>query len=522
MKDIMLRKIFGLIFCLTLVGCVAAPESPSMLESQQVSTNSVAKEPGIDLEERLAWPANTSVVPDRAKEELYAFEARDLPLTQALRLFAKAYDLNLVVGNDVTGTITVDFHDLRFDQAMSALLDVHGYFWERKRDLIRVGDTQTRVFSIDYIRLVRSGSGSSQAQVSSGTDAAAGGGGGGAGGAGGAGEVAGTMTIQQTDTVDFWTELEEQLQVMVSEQGRIVTNRLAGTVQVTDHHRRVEEVAKYIGQVNDAIYRQVDIEVRLVEVTLADDYSLGVDWSRLISQGNRGTHADLNINNIIGQPIGGITALPSTLDVTGVNISQDGDNLITAVINALREQGEVRVVSQPRLRTLNNQSALIKVGTDRTFFRKEQLADTTAAGSQIFSTDVPQVVTEGIVLAITPQISLDGWITLDVSPVITRVSSVSEVLDNNGNVQSTAPNLDISQASSLVRSRSGDTVVIGGLIQEQEIDSVRSVPGLGRIPGVGQLFRGTYKNRLKKELIMFVTPKIVDSNTVLTQLSVLQ
>ncbi len=514
-KDVMLRLTPVLMLCLVLLGCATVPESP-LFSEPEVTTSSVESNPGIELKERLAWPETTSVVPDRAKEELYAFEAKDLPLTQALRLFAKAYDLNLVVGEDVSGTITVDFHDLRFDQAMSALLDVHGYFWERKRDLIRVGDTQTRVFSIDYIRLVRSGSGSSQAQVSSGSDAT--GGGGGEGG----GEVAGTMTIQQTDSVDFWSELEEQLQVMVSEQGRIVTNRLAGTVQITDQHRRVEEVAKYIGQVNDAIYRQVDIEVRLVEVTLSDDYALGVDWSRLITQGNRGTHADLNINSIIGQPIGGITALPSTLNVNGVNISQDGDNLISAVINALKEQGEVRVVSQPRLRTLNNQSALIKVGTDRTFFRKEQLADTTAAGSQIFSTDVPQVVTEGIVLAITPQISLDGWITLDVSPVITRVSSVSEVLDNNGNVQSTAPNLDISQASSLVRSRSGDTVVIGGLIQEQEIESIRSVPGLGRIPGVGQLFRGTYRNRLKKELIMFVTPKIVDSSTVLTQLSVLQ
>ncbi|MEM7284005.1 MAG: secretin N-terminal domain-containing protein [Pseudomonadota bacterium] len=507
------RLIFLLLACLS--ACASQPEAhkglSSELETAAVHTSAVAEKPSLELNSRLAWPESPDVVPEHAQEELYTFQATDLPLTQALRIFAKAHSLNMVVDNDVSGTISVDFQDLRFDQAMSALLDAHGFYWKRKRDLIRVGAVETRVFSIDYIRLVRSGSGSSQAQVSSGSDSASGEGG---------DDVAGTMTIQQSDKVDFWTELEEQLGVMVSEQGRIVTNRLAGTVQITDSHRRVEEVAQYIRQVNDAIYRQVDIEVKLVEVTLADDFSLGVDWSRLISPGNTGSHGDLSINNIVGQPIGGITSLPRTLNVTGVNISSDGDNLVTAVIDALKEQGEVRVVSQPRIRTLNNQSALIKVGTDRTFFRKEQLTDTTTAGSQIFSTDVPQVVTEGIVLAITPQISLDGWITLDVSPVITRVSSVSEVLDNQGNVQSTAPNLDISQASSLVRSRSGDTVVIGGLIQEQQIESVRSVPGLGRIPGVGELFKGRYKNWQKKELLMFVTPRIIDANTALTQLSV--
>ena len=154
---------------------------------------------------------------------------------------------------------------------------------------------------------------------------------------------------------------------------------------------------------------------------------------------------------------------------------------------------------------------MIKVGTDRTFFRKEQLTDSTNAGSQTFSTDVPQVVTEGIVLSLTPQVSANGWITLDVSPVVTRVSSVSEVLDDNGNVQSTAPNLDISQASSLVRARSGETIAIGGLIQTQQSDTVRSVPGLGAIPGIGKLFSSTYRSEARKELIMLMTPRIVSS-----------
>ena len=129
--------------------------------------------------------------------------------------------------------------------------------------------------------------------------------------------------------------------------------------------------------------------------------------------------------------------------------------------------------------------------------------------SQVFSTDVPQVVTEGVVLAITPQISLDGWITMDVSPVVTRVSSVSEVKDDSGNVVSSAPNLDVSQASSLVRTKSGNTIVIGGLIQDISSDTDRGILGLASLPGVGGLFKGQYQASERTELVMFVTPRLI-------------
>ena len=153
---------------------------------------------------------------------------------------------------------------------------------------------------------------------------------------------------------------------------------------------------------------------------------------------------------------------------------------------------------------------MIKVGTDRTFFRRELSIDTTSAGSTTLAEDIPQVVTEGIVLALTPQIAQNGWIMLDVSPVITRVSSISQVLEDNGQVRSSAPNLDIRQASSLVRLRSGETVVIGGLIQDAESDTERSLPGLGKIPFVGRLFKGNYQFRGKKELVMFLTARLVE------------
>lgn len=490
-----------------LVGCSnTVPETPP---AAAVSVEPrLPTEAAMPVADRISWPLTPPVVPAVASEPLFTFAADDLPLERALELFGEAYGLNLVVDEEITGEVNVEFSNLPFAEAMSALLDSRGYYFDRRGNLIHVRSTETRTFTIDYIRLVRSGSGSSKAQVNSGVDTSSSGGGS-SGSGSGSESTAGAMTIEQVDTVDFWDEIEEQLDQIVSDSGRLVVNRLAGMIQVTDQHRRVKEVARFVEQLNRSIYRQVDIEVKIVEVVLREDFAFGIDWSRLVSETNTGGNWDFNINNTVTSPAGGFPPLSSALNLVFSDIGADGANNLTAVITALEEQGDVEVVSQPRIRTLNNQAALIKVGTDRTFFRREQLTDSTSAGSQVFSTDVPQVVTEGVVLAITPQISLDGWITMDVSPVVTRVSSVTEVRDETGNVVSSAPNLDVSQASSLVRTKSGNTIVIGGLIQDISSQTDRGILGLASLPGIGGVFKGQYNATERSELVMFVTPRLI-------------
>ena len=510
------RPWLWLVLAVGINGCATVPPEPRDYSAERAVRDELWSRPPAPVPAPVAPVVEPVADPD--PEPLYSFVADDLPIAQACRLFGKAYDLNMVIEPDVTGSVSVDLTDLPFAEVMESMLGANGYFWERRGNIVYVRSRETRVFTIDYIRLVRTGAGSSQAQVSSSAQVGGGGGGlGGAGGVGGAGGggaggdggAAGAISIQQTDTVDFWLELEAQLEKLVSEEGRLVVNRLSGTVQVTDQHRRVREIGSFIDELNKAIYRQVDIEVKIVEVTLNEDEALGVDWSRLVTNGD-GEFVNGNLSTIILSPAGGLDALPASGRVSFSEI-EDGLNRITAVVEALQEQGKVDIVSQPHIRTLNNQAALIKVGTDRTFFRKEQSTATTTAGAQTFATDIPQVVTEGIVLSITPQVSESGWITLDVSPVVTRVSSVSEVLDDNGNVQSAAPNLDISQTSSLVRARSGETVVIGGLIQSQQTEARRAVPFLSKIPLLGGLFRSNYTIEARKELIVMLTPRLVSS-----------
>lgn len=456
------------------------------------------------LSARLAYPETNGDLPAGSDEALYSFMISNMDIQTALRLFARAYHLNMIVDQSLVGRLNVEFFDLPLHQAMSLMLDSNDYYWKNEHGLIHVASEETRQFSVDYLRLSRTGSGTSTATVSSGGSGASGGGG--DSGGGGEGEDAGTILIGHEDEIHFWQELEAQVDELLSANGRVVINSLSGTIQVTDQHKHVKMIASYLDHLKRALHRQVEIEVQILEVTLDDTQALGINWSRLAAATNIGRNINFSIGGLVESPAGGITPLSAVLNLSASNIDSQGNNKLSAIVNALEEQGNVEIVSQPHVRTMNNQTSLIKVGTDRTFFRKEQQTDSTSAGSISTATDVPQVVTEGVVLSITPQISADGWVTMDISPVVTRVSSVTTVENNFGVIQSSAPNLDVAQVSSVVRARSGETIVVGGLIQTLDSHTRRNIPGL---KSLSSIFGGQYRAVQRKELVMLLTPIIV-------------
>jgi type II secretory pathway component GspD/PulD (secretin) len=186
---------------------------------------------------------------------------------------------------------------------------------------------------------------------------------------------------------------------------------------------------------------------------------------------------------------------------------------VQAVIQALQQQGEVKTVAQPRLRALNNQTAFIKVGEDRPFFRLQQATTLQQPGistsyNQTQETFSISTITIGTILAVTPQIDDARMITLDVLPAITRLQAI--VMSPDG--RQTAPVTEVKQASTIVRLRDGETAIIGGLISEETGDTTRAVPVLGKMPLVGGAFRSTGKIRARTELVIFLTPRLVPSS----------
>jgi MSHA type pilus biogenesis protein MshL len=387
---------------------------------------------------------------------------------------------------------------------MGALLEANGYYFAREGRLLRVRNRETRLFHIDYIHTTRTGQGSSAVQISSGS-AGSGSGSGGGGASGGSSTEGSTMTVTNNSTINFWGELGEELKSMISSKGSYTVNSLAGTVMVTDNHRNIEIIASFLGTVTQNVVRQVDLEVEIYEVTLGKTNQLGVNWQR-VEQGMNTTFNTIPGQLSMGSAGGLIVQTPlygSAPGAPGVEATLTRNNT-QAIVDALAQQGELRVISKPRLRTLNNQPSVVRVGQDVPVFGKQTIVSP-GTPPVVTTTETVQTITVGTVLSITPQVSDDGLITLDITPAVSRLAGTK----TSASGETDAPVIDIRQASSIVRVRDGATVIMGGLVQNSSTKTKRKIPVLGDIPLIGRAFSGSYDTSERTELIFFVTPHIV-------------
>jgi MSHA type pilus biogenesis protein MshL len=310
------------------------------------------------------------------------------------------------------------------------------------------------------------------------------------------------MNLRLDNSIEFWKELEDQVKKLLTDVGRtnMAVNMTAGVIQVTDRPSALKRVDNFLNQLTHSVSRQVDIEAKIYDVTLNDQFQFGIDWQHIVeSQGGQYLFAG---SPTVTAPSGEFSLMKETLAMSFT------DKNTTVILKALQEQGHVSVVSQPRLRTLNNQTAIMKVGRDEPFFTQFSQVVASAGAQVTQSGDILSVITVGTVLSITPQIATNGWISLDISPAIT--SLVDTVTSPSGN--SSAPVLDIKQTSTIVRVRDGQTIVIGGLIQNSAARTSRKIPVIADVPLIGKLFQGRFDAKEKKELVIFLTPTIVPSS----------
>ena len=430
------------------------------------------------------------------------------PLPAALRALGRTGQTLIQAEAGITGEVTIDFAGGTVRAALSALIEPAGLFFEATASGIVVRQRQTVLYAIDYPQLTRSGSGSASITLGGAT----GGSGGNSRGiqnggsqnlaSGNAASDATQVSISQENQNTFWTTVEAELRTMLKEGDSLVLNRFSGVAQIAAPVKRHESIRAFIELVNRRITQQVEIEARIVEVTLRDEQKLGVDW-------------DLAASTLDGVRV----QARAPLDVAGVGGTLLGANSFaatlgfgraSAVIQALKQQGEVKTVAQPRLRALNNQTAFIKVGEDRPFFRLQQTTTlqqpgATTAFNQTQETFSVSTITIGTILAVTPQIDGDRMITLDVLPAITRLQAIVTSPDG----RQTAPVTEVKQASTIVRLRDGETAIIGGLISEETAATERRIPLLGKLPLIGAAFRSKANLRARTELVIFLTPRLV-------------
>jgi MSHA biogenesis protein MshL len=338
----------------------------------------------------------------------------------------------------------------------------------------------------------------------------------------------------QTDTnkADNEQREEQRSEYKTLFAANVIANPETGVISVRATNKQHEKVQEFMDRVLHDAKKQVLVEATIVEVVLKDSFQAGIDWSRL-------NNSSSNSGFVFGQSLG-----KSNLSVTGNTLSTPGSTSalndsvtsgfvfgylnplsrignIAASINLLKQFGDTKVLSSPKLMVLNNQTAVLKVVDNLVYFTVQAQQSTvggTVGGTLATFTTTPNTVPVGIVMSVTPQINDTGTVGINVRPSITRV--IDSVQDPNPNlrtginnsgppIKSEIPVIRVREMESMLQINSGNTAVLGGLMQDEIIRNTDKVPGLSEIPGVGNVFKGKNDATRKTELVIFLRPTVI-------------
>ncbi len=406
-----------------------------------------------------------------------------------------------------------------------------GYEFRREgnRFFILGRDMQTRLFSVNYLNLVRKGRSDTRVTASglssTGTSAS--------GGAAATSTTTQSGVQVQTDSQsDFWKDLQATLAVLVGTEGgrKVIVSPQTGIVVVRAMPSELRVVEDYLGAAHASVSRQVVLDAKIIEVQLNDSFQAGINWAKLHGNYTVGQVGGGKSLTGTGQPgpsetagnsfdLNPATGLFNT--ATGTNASAFGgifsvaakSTSFSAFLELLKSQGEVQVLSSPRVSTINNQKAVIKVGSDEFFVIKQEITQaSTIGGLPTVTTDLAPFFS-GIALDVTPQIDESGNINLHIHPSVSDVTSKIIVTSISGTTSQQLPTAksSVQESDNIVRALSGQIIVIGGLMKEASTDENSSVPLLGDIPIVGNLFKQRKIVRVKRELVILLKPTIVNA-----------
>jgi MSHA biogenesis protein MshL len=436
---------------------------------------------------------------------------------------------NMVVDPKLSGYISLDLKNTTVPEVMEVVRNVLGYDYKLMGHTIQVfpNAMYSRIFRVDYLAAKRTGGSlttSKTGQISANSSASNNGSSGSA--------SANSSTIQTDSDSDFWAELKSALELLVGNaEGRMVSvNAQTGIVLVHAQPSEMRVVEDFLKQSANILHRQVILEARILEVTLNDGFQTGINWAALRQSGSDSL--------VVGHTGGG-----SVFSGTGATSMQGSNNLLdlttsttainaaasslggvfslgintpdfTAFIELLKSQGDVQVLSSPRVSTINNQKAVIKVGNDEFYVTNVETQNNTAltTGTTSVAVDLEPFFS-GVALDVIPQISAQGDIVLHVHPAVSEVREQTKTVSTTfGSLSMPLAASNIRESDTVIRAMNGQVVVIGGLMQNVSKDEQTGVPLLSDIPLVGGLFRHTKKVTRKSELVILLKPTVIDAD----------
>ncbi|TFW22386.1 pilus (MSHA type) biogenesis protein MshL [Duganella callida] len=492
-------------------------------------------------------------------EERFNVSFNNVPVQQFYNSIVAGTRYNMLINPEVTGNISANLKDVTLFEALDAIRELYGYDYkvEGTRIYIRPLTMQTKMFKINYLTAIRKGQ--SSLRVSSTSVANAGTSNSGNqsnngnsnnnnnSGSGGNCDPANPGSCQQqrdsanvstTSESDFWLELKTALTALVDtdKEGRSVTiSPQSGVIVIRAMPEELRNVDLYLKATQLSVDRQVILEAKILEVELNSNFQTGVNWAAFGKFGaggnNRFSVGTLQPGNTLaplGTPLNGTGKSGVSAD-PGKTIGASADAVgsllgmafqtsnFAALISFLEGQGTVHVLSSPRIATLNNQKALLKIGTDEFYVTGVSTTTTTSGtGTGVTTPTVTlQPFFSGVVLDVTPQIDEDGNIILHVHPSVSQVSTVNKGLNlgSLGNFTLPLAASSTSEMDSMVRGQNGQVVAIGGLMRQATTTDNSGVPGASQVPVIGSLFGSKAEVVQKRELVVLIKPTIVETTS---------
>ncbi|MBP1204421.1 MSHA biogenesis protein MshL [Duganella sp. 1411] len=498
-------------------------------------------------------------------EERFNVSFNNVPVQQFFNSIVAGTRYNMLINPEVTGTITANLKDVTLVEALDAVRELYGYDYkiEGTRIYIRPLTMQTKMFKVNYLTGIRKGvsslrvSSTSVANAgtsnsgsqnnsgnnnsnSSGNNDNSGNNGNNGNQPGGGQTQRDAANVQTSSSSDFWLELKTALEALIEtgKDGRSVTiSPQSGVIVIRAMPDELRNVDQYLRATQLSVERQVILEAKILEVELNSNFQSGINWAAF---GKLSTNSRISAGLV--QPGTSLTPLgvsatgslsssgaAGAVAVPGSSIGAVSDAVgslfglafqtsnFAALISFLEGQGTVHVLSSPRIATLNNQKALLKIGTDEFFVTGVSTTTTTSGtGTGVTTPTVTlQPFFSGVVLDVTPQIDDHGNIILHVHPSVSQVSTVNKGLNlgSLGNFTLPLAASATSEMDSMVRGQDGQVVAIGGLMRQATTSDRSGVPGASDIPVVGALFRATGEVIQKRELVVLIKPTIVESSS---------
>jgi len=528
------------------VGCASPPKKErTQLPSQKVEPSKPQPPPEEKLKE-LVIPQREEV--KKVPERLYSFFARDTNVQDILLAFSKEDEYNIVIDPELTGKVTIDLKRVTLKEALDAILIPLGWTYRIEGKFVKIMRPQmeTRLFTLNYLATRRTGKrevyattgGGLQTGVIPGTSTAP-------GSStpttiGGTGNRTGFSDLVSVDEMDLWREIQRGLETIIfggtderaapSEpekatwtrsdfKGRkLIVNKSTSVILVSDYPANLNKIASFLEAMEGSAQRQVTIQAKIFEVILSDENKEGINW-KVIQGLPRLSNLSWGLTNKAGTTgfpgvSGGFTLADTTTGTTiqtpgtfrirpfgGTFAVGAGDVALSDIMQAIAEQGDVKVLSSPTISTLNNQKAIIRVGNQDVFFISGAVV---TGGETVVQTFQPVTIDVGIILDVTPQIAEDGTITMNIHPSITEKTGEKATPDG----KTTFPLLSVRETDTTVRVQDGQTIIIAGLMQDKKEDAHVGVPVLQSFPLLGGLFR--YKTEKKRiaELVIMITPTL--------------